>query len=35
MRGTADQRRHLTGVITRRAIEGAIERAKAGLRIVA
>lgn len=35
MRGTVDQRRHLCGVLARRALEGAVERAKAGLRVMA
>jgi carbon-monoxide dehydrogenase medium subunit len=35
MRGTARQRTHLSGILTRRALEGAIERAKTGLRILA
>lgn len=35
MRGTAEQRRHLSGVLARRALEGAVERAKAGLRVMA
>jgi carbon-monoxide dehydrogenase medium subunit len=34
MRGTAEQRRHLAGVLARRALEGAVERARAGLRIL-
>jgi carbon-monoxide dehydrogenase medium subunit len=29
MRGTAEQRRHLTRILTRRALEGAIQRARA------
>ena len=29
MRGTIEQRTHLAGVLTRRAIQGAVERAKA------
>jgi carbon-monoxide dehydrogenase medium subunit len=28
MRGTIEQRRHLTGVLTRRTLQGAIARAK-------
>jgi xanthine dehydrogenase FAD-binding subunit len=35
MRGTIEQRRHLTGVLARRALEGAVERARAGLRVEA
>lgn len=35
MRGTAEQRKHLSGVLARRALEGALERARAGLRIPA
>lgn len=35
MRGSVDQRRHLCGVLARRALEGAVERAKAGLRVLA
>lgn len=35
MRGTAEQRRHLCGVLVRRALEGAVERARAGLQIPA
>ena len=30
MRGTVDQRRHLVGVLTRRALRGAIQRAREG-----
>jgi hypothetical protein len=30
MRGTAEYRKHLSGVLARRALEKAVERAKAG-----
>lgn len=33
MRGTAEQRRHLSAVLVRRALEGAVERARAALQL--